>query len=99
MAFLVVSCKQDGESAEMKRLQEKKAVVEALQAELDELRVKVADAKIEPPEVSLEDLETELEEKTAAIAKLKSEFSELSKNEKEAREKLANYRRKYPLSE
>ncbi|MFT6861801.1 MAG: septation ring formation regulator EzrA [Akkermansiaceae bacterium] len=97
MALATVSCKKAGDSVEMKRYQEKKAEVEALQTELKELRVKIEEAKVDPPEIPVEQLVKELEETSAAVAKLQGELKGLGESEKEAREKLESYQKKYPL--
>ena len=96
ISLSMVACKDIKDSPEMKKLEEERAAVKALEDELEELKAGIAKIKVKQPEVSVEDLQKELYEKKAAIVALEEELKTLTKSEKEAKEKLEAYRKKYP---
>ena len=93
----IVACKDVKDSPEMKQLEEEKAALKSLEDELKELRAKIAKIKVKKLEVPVEDLQKQLEETKAAVTALEEELKVLTKSEKEAKEKLEAYQKKYPF--
>ena len=81
----------------MKQLEEEKALLKSLEDELKELRAKIAKIIVKKLEVPVEDLQKQLEETKAAVTALEEELKVLTKSEKEAKEKLETYQKKYPF--
>ena len=97
--FGLSSCDEKTKPEDIIRYEKQGKELEALEAEITVLRAKVAETKIDPPEVSAADLQRQLEEQEAAITKLNEDLNGLKKAEKEAKEKLEAYRSKYRLTE
>lgn len=93
----VVSCKDVKDSPEMKKLEEEKAAVKALEDELKELKAEIGKTKVEELKVPVEDLKKTLDDQKAEIVALEEELKTLTKSEKEAKEKLEAYKKKYPF--
>ena len=93
----MVACQDVKDSPEMKQLEEEKALLKSLEDELKELRAEIAKIKVKKLEVSVEDLQKQLEETKAAVTALEEELKVLTKSEKEAKEKLEAYQKKYPF--
>ena len=93
----VVSCKDVRDSPELKKLEEEKVAVKALEDELKELKAEISKTKVEELEVPVEDLRKQLDNQKAAIVALEEELKSLKTSEKEAKEKLEAYKRKYPF--
>jgi septal ring factor EnvC (AmiA/AmiB activator) len=93
----MVACQDVKDSPEMKQLEEEKALLKSLEGELKELRAEIAKVKVKKLEVPVEDLEKQLEETKAAVTALEEELKVLTKSEKEAKEKLEAYQKKYPF--
>jgi len=93
----MVACQDVKDSPEMKQLEEEKALLKSLEGELKELRAEIAKVKVKKLEVPVEDLEKQLEETKTAVTALEEELKVLTKSEKEAKEKLEAYQKKYPF--
>jgi peptidoglycan hydrolase CwlO-like protein len=93
----MVACQDVKDSPEMKQLEEENALLKSLEGELKELRAEIAKVKVKKLEVPVEDLEKQLEETKAAVTALEEELKVLTKSEKEAKEKLEAYQKKYPF--
>ena len=93
----MVACQDVKDSPEMKQLEEEKVALKSLEDELKKLRAEMAKIKVKKLEVSVEDLQKQLEETKAAVTALEEELKVLTKSEKEAKEKLEAYQKKYPF--
>lgn len=93
----MVACQDIKDSPEMKQLEEEKVALKSLEDELKKLRAEIAKIKVKKLEVSVEDLQKQLEETKAAVTALEDELKVLTKSEKEAKEKLEAYQKKYPF--
>ena len=93
----MVACQDVKDSPEMKQLEEEKVALKSLEDELKKLRAEMAKIKVKKLEVSVEDLQKQLEETKAAVTALEDELKVLTKSEKEAKEKLEAYQKKYPF--
>ena len=93
----MVACQDVKDSPEMKQLEEEKVLLKSLEDELKELRAEIAKVKVKKLEVPVEDLQKQLEETKAAVTALEEELKVLTKSEKEAKEKLEAYQKKYPF--
>ena len=91
----MVACQDVEDSPEMKKLEEEEAALKLLEDELKELRAEIAKVKVEKLEVPVEDLQKQLQETKAAVIALEGELEILTKREKEAKEKLEAYQKKY----
>ena len=91
----MVACQDVEDSPEMKKLEEEEAALKSLEDELKELRAEIAEVKVEKLEVPVEDLQKQLQETKAAVIALEGELEILTKSEKEAKEKLEAYQKKY----
>ena len=93
----MVACQDVKNLPEMKQLEEEKVALKSLEDELKKLRAEMAKIKVKKLEVSVEDLQKQLEETKAAVTALEEELKVLTKSEKEAKEKLEAYQKKYPF--
>ncbi len=93
----MVACQDVKDLPEMKQLEEEKVALKSLEDELKKLRAEMAKIKVKKLEVSVEDLQKQLEETKAAVTALEEELKVLTKSEKEAKEKLEAYQKKYPF--
>ncbi|MEN8772067.1 MAG: hypothetical protein ABF380_00250 [Akkermansiaceae bacterium] len=93
----MVSCKDVKDSPEMKKLEEERAAVKELEDELKDLKAEIGKTKVEELKVPVEDLQKKLDDQRSAIVALEEELKTLTKSEKEAKEKLEAYQRKYPF--
>ena len=97
VSLTLVACEDVKDSPEMKKLEDEQAVLKSLADELKELRAEMAKIKVEKLEVPVEDLQKQLNETKAAVIALEEELKILIKREKEAKEKLEAYQKKYPF--
>ena len=91
----MVACQDLEDSPEMKKLEKEEAALKSLEDELKGLRAEIAKVKVEKLEVPVEDLQKQLQETKAAVIALEGELEILTKSEKEAKEKLEAYQKKY----
>ncbi len=88
--FSLSSCKSAKEkNPDVVKYEEQKVELEALEAELIDLRIKTAELKTKGPKVSVEELGKKLEEKEAELEKLNAEFALLEESQKAAVDALA----------
>lgn len=97
--IVLSSCQEKNKPADIVKYEEQEEELAALESQLDELRKKLATEKAEPPKVPVTDLQKQLDEKNAALKKLNDELAGLKKSEKEAKERLEEYRSRYRIPE